>query len=126
MKPRFQISGSSIVNVVGAAVIVYLLVMLGETVHRNYQLGRQINELKANIVLLQGQKEELAYNIEYYKTDSYREKEARAKLGLQLPGENVVIIPRTPSPTPATGSDAESTAKRSNFQQWMDFLSGRN
>jgi cell division protein FtsB len=122
--PRFQITGSSIVNVIGAVVIVYLLVALGETVQRNYTLGRQINELKVQIVQLQDQRDTLAYNIQYYKTDSYREREARSKLGLQLPGENVIIIPHaTPAPTVAP-DDAKKAGSKSNVQQWFDFLRG--
>jgi cell division protein FtsB len=124
--PRLQLTGSSIVNVVGLVIVVYLLVMLGETIHRNYTLGRQINTLKAQIALLQDQKDELAYNIEYYKTDSFRDREARSKLGLQLPGENVVIIPHTtPEPSVAPEASKKASGKRSNLQQWLDFLGGR-
>lgn len=124
--PKFQLTGSSVVNVVGAIIIVYLLVMLGETIHRNYTLGRQINDLKGQITLLQDQKDELAYNIQYYKTDSFRDREARSKLGLQLPGENVVIIPQN-TPAPSVAPEAKkTTAKRSNLQQWFDFLGGRS
>jgi cell division protein FtsB len=123
--PRFQITGSSVVNVVGGVVIVSLVISLGQTVMRNYALGQQINGLKQDIVTLQDQKETLAYNIQYYKTDSYREREARSKLGLQLPGENVVIIPRSsPEATPAPDDAKKTAAPRSNFQQWFDFLGG--
>jgi cell division protein FtsB len=125
--PRFQITGSSVVNVVGGVVIVSLVVSLGQTVMRNYALGQQINGMKQDIVTLQDQKEALSYNIQYYKTDSYREREARSKLGLQLPGENVVIIPHAlPAATPAPDSTKNTAASKSNFQQWFDFLGGRS
>ena len=126
--PRFQITGSSLVNVIGSIVIVYLLVVLGQTIHRNYELGHQIDNLKQQITLLDGQKQELAYDIQYYKTDSYKDREARSQLGLQLPGENVVIIPHT-SPAPQPSADIEPkkpSAPKSNFQQWVDFLAGRS
>jgi len=125
--PRFQIIGSSVVNVVGGVVIVSLVVSLGQTVMRNYALGQQINGLKQDIVTLQDQKEALSYNIQYYKTDSYREREARSKLNLQLPGENVVIIPHaSPAATPTPDSTTKAAASKSNFQQWFDFLGGRS
>jgi len=126
--PRFKLTSSSIVNVVGLAIIIYLLVLLAETVKHNYDLGRQIDDLNAQTTLLEEQKDALAYSIQYYKTDSFREREARSKLGLQMPGENVVIIPHassTPEPSPAEAT-AKTASPKSNFQQWLDFLSGKS
>jgi cell division protein FtsB len=123
--PKFAITGSSVVNVAGAIIIVYLLVVLAQTVKRNYDLGHQIDDMKSQITQLQDQKDELAYSLQYYKTDSFRDREARSKLGLQLPGENVVIIPHaTPAPAP-TAASQKSPPKKSNLQQWFDFLGGR-
>ncbi len=125
--PRFKITGSSLINVAGSIVVVYLLVVLAQTVKHNYDLGRQIDDLKSQISLLQDQKDQLAYSIQYYNTDSFRDREARAKLGLQLPGENVVIVPHpSPSATPAPAVTSKSTGNRSNLQQWLDFLGGRS
>ncbi|MDF2460726.1 MAG: hypothetical protein K0S68_129 [Candidatus Saccharibacteria bacterium] len=123
--PRYRLTGSSIINVLGAVVIVSLLISLGQTVHRNYQLGQQINEIKADTDVLKEKRDELGYSIQYYKTDSYREREARSKLGLQLPGENVIIIPQ-PTATPDAATTTPATeSKRTNFQQWLDFLGGK-
>lgn len=122
--PKVAFNTSTVINVAGAAIIIYLLVVLAGTVKRNYDLGRQIDALKAQTTQLQDQKEELSYSLEYYKTDSFRDREARSKLGLQLPGENVIIIQR-PTPAPTTGADDKIPVKKSNFQQWLDFLSGR-
>lgn len=125
--PRFRFTGSSVVNVVGVLVIAYLVVALGQTVKRNYDLGRQISDLKQQMVLLQDQKDALAYNIQYYKTDSFQDRQARAKLGLQLPGENVIIIPHaTPAATPSPSDEAAKPANKSNFRQWLDFIGGRS
>jgi cell division protein FtsB len=109
-------------------VIVYLLVMLGQTVKRNYDLGKQINDLHQQITLLQAEKDQQAYNIQYYKTDSFRDRQARSQLGLQAPGESVIIIPHG-SPEPSATPEAtatKSTATKSNFQQWLDFIGGKS
>lgn len=122
--PKFKLTGPNIANAIGAAIVLYLLVVLGETVHHNYVLGRQVDELRAQIATLEDQKQQLAYSIQYYNTDSFRDREARSKLGLQQPGENVVIIPR-PTPTPVPQNAGQTTKKPSNFHQWLDFLSGK-
>jgi cell division protein FtsB len=126
--PKIKLNGINALNALGAIVIIYLIVVLGTTVKRNYDLGKQIESLKTEITLLQDQKEQLAYNIQYYNTDAFRDREARSKLGLQLPGENVIIIPRTsPSPSAAAkGGGSQAASKHSNFRQWIDFLSGRS
>ena len=126
--PRFQITGSSLVNVLGALVIVYLVVVLGQTIQRNYKLGHQIDTLKQQITLLKDQRDALAYNIQYYQTDSYKDRQARSQLGLQKPGENVVIIPHASSaPEPSADVTTQPAAKpKSNFAQWVDFLVGRS
>lgn len=126
--PKFRPTGIGLVNAIGAVIALYLLVILGQTIKKNYELGRQVDSLNSQIANLQDQQDELTYNIEYYKTDSFRDREARSKLGLQLPGESVVIIPHaTPAPTPppATTPKSKTSAAKSNLQQWFDFLTGR-
>jgi cell division protein FtsB len=123
--PKFTLTGSSLVNVIGSVIIIYLGVQLGQTIKSNYDLGLQIQELKSQIGLLQSQKQQLNYNIQYYNTDTYRDREARSTLGLQLPGENVIIIPGdTPSPVPSYDASTKASAPKSNLQQWIDFLGG--
>jgi cell division protein FtsB len=125
--PEFKFTGTNIFNVLGALVILYLFIMLGQTIKNNYGLGQQISQLKSQISLLQEQKKELSYNIAYYNTSAYQDREARAELGLQAPGENVIIIPNdSPAPTtsPTPTGPSHKTAK-SNPSQWMNFLSGK-
>ncbi|HUD11647.1 MAG TPA: septum formation initiator family protein [Candidatus Saccharimonadia bacterium] len=124
--PKFKLTSSNMLNAVGVLIVVYLVVVLGQTVKRNYDLGLQINGLKSQMNMLQDQNDELSYNIQYYKTDSFKDREARSQLGLQLPGENVVIIPNdTPAPTP-TVTPEKTTAPKSNMEQWIDFLGGNS
>jgi len=123
--PKLKLSGSSLVNVIGSVIIIYLLVVLAQTVKRNYDLGRQLETFQAQISLLQDQKDQLSYSLQYYNTDSFHDREARAKLGLQLPGENVIIIPSSKPAPAAPANSGKTPARQSNFQQWLDFLAGR-
>jgi cell division protein FtsB len=124
--PKFKITSANLLNIAGAFIALYLVVVLGQTIKRNYDLGLQIDSLKSQMNMLQDQNDELSYNIQYYKTDSYKDREARSQLGLQLPGENVVIIPNdTPAPTPDISvSPSKSSTTKSNTQQWLSFLAG--
>lgn len=122
--PKIKLNVNNALNLIGAVVIFYLLVVLGQTVKHNYDLGHQVDLLKSQITLLQDQKDQLSYSIQYYNTNAFRDREARSKLGLQLPGENVVIIPRT-TPVPSAAEASKAPAKRSNLQLWMSFFGGR-
>jgi cell division protein FtsB len=126
--PSFKFSTIDIVNAVGALVIVYLVVLLGQTIKSNYDLGQQISSLRGQIALMQAQKDSLDYDVQYDKTNSALDRAARAQLGLQLPNEHVIIIPNdsaSPAPQPlSTGSQPAPT--RSNEQQWLDFLTGKS
>lgn len=56
---------------------------------------------------------------------TFIEKEARNKLFLVKPGEEVVIIP---SPTIVSNPDqkeAAATVKKANWQQWVDLFVGK-
>lgn len=121
---KLRLSGTDALNVVGVLIIIYLVVTLGETVKKNYDLNQQISSLQSQISLLNSQKEELAYDIQYYGTDTFKQREARSKLGLQAPGESVLVLPSPHvSSTPATTTTKASTNK-SNWRQWLDFLTG--
>ncbi len=114
----------NILNGIGIVAALYILVLLGQTVKRNYDLSKQIDTLRTQIAQLQDQKDQLAYSIQYFQTDSFRQREARAKLGLQAPGENVISLPEsTPAPTIAP-SAVKAAKTKSNFRQWIDFFTG--
>jgi cell division protein FtsB len=121
---KLRLTTANIINVLGLFVILYLGAMLFNSLSRNYSLGQQMGVLNAQIARLQDERDTLSYQIQYDKTESYQEREARSKLGLQLPGENVVILPK---PAVIAEEPAVKPApKRSNIQQWLDFLTGRS
>ena len=114
-------------TVLGVLVAGYVGFYLVQTVQHNFQLQQQISQLKGQISDLQTQTDSLKYQIQYYQTSDYQDKEARAKLGLQAPGEGVVILPHTDPTTQAQStSTAKPAPKKPNWQQWVRFLEGRS
>lgn len=99
----------------------YLAIALFGTIRRNYELQRQIAKIEQNNQALEQSNLELQYQIAYYQTDLYKDKAARAKLGLQAEGESVLILPKKATTTQSTDN---TKPKRSNFAQWIDFLRG--
>ncbi len=112
-------------TVVGIMVAFYIGFYLIKTVQTNYLLQRQITDLNGKISQLQSDKAELGYKIQYYQTDAYKEKEARSKLGLQAPGESVIILPHKDESSKKP-VETKSIPRKTNFQQWVDFILGRS
>ena len=100
---------------------IYLAFSLFGTIRRNYQLQREIAKIEDNNQQLEQSNLELQYQIAYFQTELYKDKAARAKLGLQAPGESVIILPKKEE-TKAVAK--ASKPQRSNFAQWIDFLRG--
>lgn len=106
--------------------VIYLFVIVGESVWKNYQSNKDIEkqqqrveELKQNINILENE-------IAYYKTDAYRERQAREKLGYKAPGENVISLDfDQPADKVADQGNSEPTIKTSNYQLWWEYFSGR-
>lgn len=109
------------INVLLGLLGLYLALSLFSTVRRNYALQREIADLEQSNKALEQSNLDLQYQIAYFQTDLYKDKAARAKLGLQAPGENVLILPKEPAPKEEAAS---KKPKRSNFAQWIDFLRG--
>jgi len=129
--PQVKLTGTSAVNAGGAIVVVYLLVVLIQTVKHNYDMGVQIKTLQNQISLYKDQKTAQSDSLAYYQTDSYRDRQARSQLGLQAPGENVVIIPGSNTTavndqdtTSRPSASSQTVAPKSNFAQWVAFLTG--
>ena len=114
-------SRSLLSNILLGILGVYLAFALFGTIRRNYELQREIAKIELDNKALEQSNLELTYQIAYYQTDLYKDKAARAKLGLQAAGESVLILPKTETVAVA---DAAKKAKRSNFAQWIDFLRG--
>ncbi len=116
-----QKSKNTVINGLLGIFGIYLAFSLFVTIRRNYELQQQIAKIEQNNKALEQSNLELQYQIAYFQTELYKDKAARAKLGLQAPGESVIILPKKEEAKQVTTS---TKPKRSNFAQWVDFLRG--
>jgi cell division protein FtsB len=114
-------SKTLVTNVLLTIFGLYLAFALFGTIRRNYELQREIAAVEESNKALAQSNLELQYQIAYFQTELYKDKAARAKLGLQAPGESVLILPKKES---SQQGEVATKQKRSNFAQWIDFLRG--
>ncbi len=111
--------------------IVYVVFILGRSIWDNFQLKRQIDSNKNQISDLQNENKNLENLIVYYQSDSFKEMEARSKLGLKKPGETAVSVPTKKYSNFQTETEAEKkniappTVDQtvSNWRSWWEYFS---
>jgi len=110
-------------NVLIFAAIVYFLVIVGRSMYGSYNDRQDINNKKVAIDKLRMQVVYLENQNLYYQTVSYKEKEARKKLGFIKPGESVVALDRTDGgKTVVVATKSNKSIEQPNYLKWWNYF----
>lgn len=116
---------NSIIKLVTYLLIFYGLFLLGRSLFVNYNLKQSITKLNEQIATLEKEKKNLENLNLYYQSDSFKELEARKKLGLKAPGEKVFVLAATPTTQnfpEEINKEKEKTAPQSSESQIPNWL----
>lgn len=103
--------------------IIYLLIVVGRSVWNNHQADQKIEAQMATLDDLRAQIKLLENQNNYYQTYSFKEKEAREKLGYKLPGESIMALPiDTETEKLADSGLADAKPKTPNPILWWRFF----
>ena len=107
-------------------IIGYFLYIVGNTTYANYQSNKDVAKEEAVVEELEEELRYAEYQINYYQTSSFKEKEAREKLGYKAPGENVISLPAdAPESSEETVPGDESVKiKTPNYRLWWLYFFG--
>lgn len=121
--PRRFLS-SKILLSLGVIFLIFLLISFGREFYRRYYLEQEIKSLQSQVNQLEGKNQEFGSLIEYLNTQNFTEEEARLKIGLKKPGEEVVVINQPGSVTPgdAAGGADSYLAQLSNPVKWWYYF----
>ncbi|MBP5634304.1 hypothetical protein J6X09_01245 [Candidatus Saccharibacteria bacterium] len=110
----------TVVALVFAAACIYSTIT---ATTRNWQLEQKLANLRVEEARLRLEVETLELEQQYYATAEYQEIMARSKQGKMLPGETMVVMPKNTASAKNKYQEFDSpTTKRSNFEEWLDFL----
>ena len=112
---------------VGLIATMYVCVALINISARNTSLREKADRLEEDNVRLESDIELLQAQVSYFKTESFQEYLVREKLGLQAPGEHVVIVGRGDSELNSQNDEVANAIKlpeSSHVDEWMTFLFG--
>lgn len=112
-------------------VILYILYNLGHSIFSNYKVNEKIISTTTDINSLKQENELIKNQNLYYQTNTFKELEARRKLGMKADGENVIITPDNKdqsslsdnSSTPGATIQNKS-AVVPNYVKWWQYMMG--
>ncbi|TAL20526.1 hypothetical protein EPN90_00735 [Patescibacteria group bacterium] len=86
--------GSKIFLVTLLAAVIFVGMGVGRMIVQNRALAREVAALAAEAETLESKNDELVELAKRVQTDSFIERDARLKLGLKKPGEDVLVVRR--------------------------------
>jgi len=120
---------SHILTIIAAAVLIHMVVATIEAVWQNYRINQDVARLRDEIAQLHDDQLELQNLIAYLNTESFKEREARRKLGYRKPGEQVIALPNVALYDIDAGEAKSGEAQTAdptltNPQKWWEYFLG--
>jgi cell division protein FtsB len=108
----------------------YFVLSFGEQAWRARELEEEVAKRQAEITELETKRENLEQQIAEFNSDqydSYVAQIARRDLNLAYPGETVMLVrwENAPASEEPAETEPEDDEPSPNWQQWLDFLTGR-
>jgi len=116
--PLFLIANLAVLLVVGVSTV--------RESYRGWTVDHEISALESKAQALEGRKMELGQLAARMQEPSYVERQARSKLGLQKPGEKVVVLEGVSATHTVWNIDVVAVAQpaeaRSNPERWWQYF----
>jgi len=113
--------------IIGFIVFVFAFSAFLRITWQKMQIQGQIDKLKSEADRLEADNKDLTGYLDYFASESFKEREMRLKLNLQKPDERVIIISReenkSQTETPAPADD--KTQMLSNIREWWNYFFGK-
>lgn len=116
---RSLLTSKAFLVVAAAAIVVTVSAMVREG-QRRKMVAKEIRTMQDEVARLEQQRNRLGDLIRSAESPEFLEREARLRLGLQRPGESVLIVPESAGASP--GNAATLEAPPSNPQKWWKHI----
>ena len=115
-----------------AITVVAVTINTSSVIMQNYTLERDVRVAEQKVTIAQEELETQKLKNNYFKSDAFLDIATRKQLSKGLPGEKLIIVPKSIALTyvPAGGTKADVVASKdkvsssSNIHKWMQFISG--
>lgn len=100
---------------------IYICLVLGQSLWQLVRAGDRVSEAKNELASLQQRGQKLSDRLSQVQSPDFVEKEARDELGMQKPGETVLIVPPVNLPSPKT-TGGDSNKIEANWEKWLSLF----
>lgn len=112
-----------LVGVVALLILAGLGVAAGKETYRRMLLEREIAAVETELQNLKNQKEELEGKIAYLQDPANVEREAKTRLNLKRPGEEVIlVVKKAASANAATFAETPPESFAAGVRAWWNFF----
>lgn len=113
----------------GLFIFVGFFWMVGRSAWQNHLIQKQITGLQGQLNAMRAENQHQQLLLNYYQTESFRELEARRKLGLKKPDEKALAVPTGIPQAAETGESpaaslpgSEPSKKLPIWRQWVELV----
>ncbi len=118
----WSIITSRLFIIIAIGAIVIIGVAFGKNLIRRAELKKEIEGLRSKITSFEQKNRELSSLIEYLKSSEFQEKEARLRMGLRKPDEQVVILPKDEGVSVDELLSLPGETNGANWQKWWNYF----
>jgi len=110
------------------SIVIFLSISVTRELLRRFEITYEIHKLEGDVTRLQKRNSDLQDVIALLNSSSLQDKEARVKLGLQAPGEHVVLFPDRDASHAVTLPDSDTIRYipireyKSNPEKWFSYF----
>lgn len=106
-----------------------LSVFLGTQKYSQYKQSKVVETEKQKILTqidgLQKKNKEIAASLEYFKSDSFKQRVAREQLNLKKPGETVYSFTESLAEQKNLETEEKVEKPKSNIENWVKYFTGK-
>ncbi len=107
------------------AFIIYLLFVVTKSITSNYYSNKDIEIEEQKLSNMEEEISSLKNQIAYYRTATFKDREAREKLGYRAAGENVLILPIDKNEEKSVDSGlVDVMVEKPNYILWWEYFFG--
>lgn len=113
---------------IGGLILIFISIATIKESYKKRQVQREIDQMKQEADMIEKDNLNLSDKLSYLESRDFQEKEAKDKLSLQSPDENMVIVKQNSSfqsqaPDQEDASNNKKvTVKISNMQKWWNYF----
>lgn len=124
---RFIILNSPVWLIIGLLIFVFVFSAFLRITWQKMEIQGQIDKLKNEAERLETDNKDLTGFLDYFASESFKEREMRLKLNLQKPDERVIIISREEDKSKEEMSAPldDKSQMLSNMKKWWEYFLGK-